>query len=82
MIKSEDEEAVKSPMLVMKEHGIKIFEEVKEAIASLQDFKEVANRFNELGYKHYKLGVRTEHIEVYLVKMVLLHCYFRIIVFF
>jgi hypothetical protein len=52
-------------MLVMKEHGIKIFEEIKEAIAFLQDLKKVAIRFNDIGYKHYKLGARVEHIEVY-----------------
>ncbi len=51
-------------MLRLKENGIKIFEEIKEAVANLNDLKKVAIRFNDIGYQYYKLGARIEHIEV------------------
>lgn len=59
-----DDEVIKTPMQLMKDHGIKVFEGVQIAVNSLNDFQSVAATFNELGYKHYKFGARSEHIEV------------------
>ena len=49
---------------VVRAHGEKVFDTIKLAITSIDDLKGLSQTLSQMGYEHYKLGVRSEHYQV------------------
>ena len=55
---------------VVRAHGEKVFETIKLAITSIDDLKGLSQTLSQMGYEHYKLGVRSEHYQVSICHLV------------